>query len=289
MKPCRLAVVQMNSGIDVTENLQHVQQRVADAVAQGAQLVVLPECFSSYGGGDLAGLVDQLRQLNVEQWLSDLSKAHSVWLVAGTIPVASSDPGDDRVCSRCLVFDSQGREVSYYDKIHLFDVSVADSTGNYRESKDYQPGRHAAMFDTPWGRISPLICYDLRFPELFKCLAVQGVEIFCLPSAFTAVTGAAHWETLLRARAIENSAFVVAANQCGTHGQRSTWGHSMIVDPWGRVQMDAGESPGVLVADLESAELDRVRNSIPSLQHHKLSGSWYPLPIWENGRPLTKK
>ncbi len=287
MKSVCVGIVQLNSGASVESNLQQAQRGITEAVEQGAQLVVLPECFASYGDGGLQGLLEQLQRLKIEGWLSELSQSLGVWLIAGTIPVTGGDPDDDRVCSRCLVFDSQGREVSYYDKIHLFDVSVADDTGQYRESRDYQPGKHTALIDTPWGRIAPLICYDLRFPELFKVLALSGAELFFLPSAFTAVTGSAHWKVLLRARAIENGAFVIAANQCGSHGQRKTWGHSMVVNPWGQVVTSAAEVPRVLVVKLDSTELDRARESIPSLQHHKLSGTWYSLPIWLNGQPLT--
>lgn len=287
MKDFCVGIVQLNSGTSVESNLQEARRGVAEAVEQGARLVVLPECFASYGNDDLPRLLERLKQLEIESWLSELSRSLGVWLIAGTIPVMGGDPEDDRVCSRCLVFDSQGREVSYYDKIHLFDVSVADDCGQYRESRDYQPGQHVALIDTPWGRIAPLVCYDLRFPELFKVLALNGAELFFLPSAFTAVTGSAHWDVLLRARAIESGAFVIAANQCGTHGQRKTWGHSMVVNPWGQVVKSANGSPRVLVVELDSAELDRARESIPSLQHHKLSGIWYPLPIWLNGQPLT--
>ncbi|WP_426416076.1 carbon-nitrogen hydrolase family protein [Aestuariirhabdus sp. LZHN29] len=278
MKACRIALVQMNSGVDITENVCRAETAIAEASARGAQLVVLPECFASFGGGELDDVVQSLYDADVVGHLSRLCATYCVWLVAGTLPVTLAEEDDRRAHSRCFVFDSRGQEVSYYDKIHLFDVDVADTTGCYRESVDYQPGGHLTLIETPWGKLAPLICYDLRFPELFKALALQGAEIFCLPSAFTAVTGQAHWEPLLRARAIESGAYVLAANQCGQQGSRTTWGHSMVVDPWGKVCESAGADPQLVIADLEPNTQLQARQSIPSLQHHKLEKGWYPLP-----------
>ncbi|RRJ83712.1 carbon-nitrogen hydrolase family protein [Aestuariirhabdus litorea] len=282
MKACRVALLQMSSGVDLETNMGTVEQALKEAAAQGAELVVLPECVASFGGGKVSRAVEQVRQGAVRQRLGALCATHALWLVAGTLPVVDAASGDPRAFSRCFVFDSRGQEVSYYDKIHLFDVDVADTTGRYRESSDYQPGRHLTLIDTPWGRLAPLVCYDLRFPELFRALALQGAEIFSLPSAFTAVTGQAHWEPLIRARAIENGAYLLAANQCGQQGARATWGHSMVVDPWGKLCGSAGSTPQLLVVDLEPAILQQARQSIPSLQHHQLPPGWYPLPtrLW---------
>ncbi|MCL6415218.1 carbon-nitrogen hydrolase family protein [Aestuariirhabdus sp. Z084] len=282
MQRCRIALAQMNSVADLKENLDNAERLIIEAGHQGADLIVLPECFASFGGGSVAEVAKTIEQAGVIARLSSLSARHGVWLVAGTLPMVEDGNPDIRAFSRCLVFDSQGREVSYYDKVHLFDVDVADTTGRYRESSDYQPGQHLSLIDTPWGKLAPLVCYDLRFPELFKALALNGAEIICLPSAFTAVTGQAHWEPLIRARAIENALYVLAVNQCGQTGSRKTWGHSMVVDPWGEICACAGDDVELVLVDLRPDTLVKARESIPSLNHHKLATGWYPLPVRTN-------
>jgi nitrilase len=205
----------------------------------------------------------------IQEAIAALAARLGLWIVAGTIPLATS--GGARVAAACLVFDATGARVARYDKIHLFDVDLPSRDESYRESSTVTPGSAPCVLDTPAGRLGLAICYDVRFPELFRDLAAQGAQWFVLPSAFTVPTGRAHWETLLRARAIENLAFVVASAQWGTHASgRETWGDSLVVDHWGAVlaRLPAGE--GVVVADLDLAAQSLARSRFPALQHRRL-------------------
>ncbi|MGQ0587313.1 MAG: carbon-nitrogen hydrolase family protein [Gammaproteobacteria bacterium] len=267
----RVAAVQMCSGAEVAANLQAAGALLERARVQGAVVAVLPENFAFMGvhERDKLAVAEPAGRGQIQDFLADAARRHELWIVAGTIPLATKER--DRVAAACLVYEPSGAAVARYDKIHLFDVAVPDG-GSYKESASIAPGAPApVVVPTPAGRIGLSVCYDLRFPELFRQLVAQGAEVLAVPSAFTERTGEAHWEPLLRARAIENQCYVVAPGQHGAHPNgRRTWGHSLIVDPWGRVlaQQPAGE--GVIVAPLPREPLLALRRSFPALTHRRL-------------------
>lgn len=263
----RIAAIQMVSGPDVDANLAVAAELVAEAAAAGAQLVALPEYFSLISADDEAKV--RLREAPGEgpqqRFLADTARRHGLWLVGGTIPLQAD--ALDRVRNATLVFDPQGREVARYDKIHLFSFQRGDE--RYDEAATIEAGGEPRSFDSPAGRTGLSICYDLRFPELFRALG--EVDLIILPAAFTYTTGRAHWEVLLRARAIENQCYLMAPAQGGRHPQgRVTWGHTMIIDPWGEVLACREEGPGVVLADIDPAQLAGVRASLPALRHRRL-------------------
>jgi len=279
----RVAAVQMVSSGDIHDNLEAAGRLIGTAVQRGSELVLLPENFAVLDGGPLRRFAEIEGDSNalLQGFLADQARSHRITLVGGTIPLLSRPrKGDDaepalledgRVRPACLVYDSQGDAIARYDKIHLFDVKVNDRQAEYSESRSFEPGDEVMVVDTPVGRLGLSICYDLRFPELYRRLRDQGAELVTVPSAFTRITGSAHWEVLLRARAIENQCFILAANQGGVHNEsRETYGHSMIIDPWGTVldSLDTGE--GVVVADLELESLARVRSDMPIASHRRL-------------------
>lgn len=270
MSQQRVAAIQMNSGADVTANLREAGRLMAQAAVQGAGLMVLPENFALMARNDeervRAGEVDGSGQ--IQDFLADKAQTLRTWIVGGTLPVVA---GGDKVYARCPVYDAQGRRVAVYDKIHLFDVSVNAAGESYQESARMQPGSRAVVVDTPFGRLGLAVCYDLRFPELFRTLSAQGATLFAVPSAFTRSTGRLHWELLNRARAVENLAFVIAAAQTGRHANgRETWGHSMIVEPWGEILAERAEEPGFISASLDGEAQARLRQRFPALDHRRL-------------------
>ena len=202
--------------------------------------------------------------------LADLARQYDIYLVAGTIPVSA---GDGRVYSRTYLFDNQGQVLGDYDKLHLFDVDVSDGTKEYRESDTFCPGEKISVIDTPFGKLGLAICYDLRFPELFRAMRLAGAEIIALPAAFTKVTGEAHWQTLLQARAIENQCFILGAGQWGQHnqGSRETWGQSMIVDPWGRIKAQKMTGCGWVQSQLDKSEMITIRQQMPIVGHNRFA------------------
>jgi nitrilase len=205
----------------------------------------------------------------IQDFLSQTASKHGVWLVGGTVPIESDD--SNLVRSACMVFDDKGKRVARYDKIHLFDVELIESNENYTESNTIQPGTETVVIDTPVGKLGLAICYDIRFPELFRQLLDKGAEIFAIPSAFTAITGMAHWESLIRARAIENLCFVIAAAQGGYHvSGRETHGNSMIVDPWGTVLDRLPRGSGTVVAQIDEERLERIRKHFPAIHHRRI-------------------
>ncbi|MGS2723620.1 carbon-nitrogen hydrolase family protein [Porticoccus sp. GXU_MW_L64] len=267
----KVAAIQMCSTRDLQHNLQRAEALLAQAAEQGVRLAVLPENFAYYGCKELRQVArDEADNSGpVRQFLSEQAKRHRLWIVGGTLPVVS--PGDERGYAACLVVDSDGNEQGQYNKIHLFDVDVGDAHKHYRESDDYRPGIEPAVLDTPFGKLGLSVCYDLRFAELFRQLADRGAEIVLVPSAFTAVTGEAHWQLLLRARAVENQCFVIGANMGDRHHpKRPTWGGSAIVHPWGNVlaELDGGE--GVICADIDLAEIQKLKQNMPIEQHRRL-------------------
>jgi predicted amidohydrolase len=266
-----VAALQMTSGADVAANLATAARLAAAAGERGARVVVLPEnfAFMGYKDADKLAVAEAEGHGPIQAAIARLAAKLGLWIVAGTIPLAT--PGGARVAAASLVFDAAGRVVARYDKIHLFDVDIPSRDESYRESATVAPGSATQVLDTPAGRLGLAVCYDMRFPELFREMAGRGAQWFVVPSAFTVPTGRAHWETLLRARAIENLAFVVAAAQSGSHANgRETWGDSLIVDHWGVVlaRLPAGE--GVVVADLDLEAQAVARTRFPALQHRRL-------------------
>ncbi|WP_431688260.1 carbon-nitrogen hydrolase family protein [Hahella sp. NBU794] len=276
MSEFTLAIVQLVSTSDIEQNLARVEHWVAEAAGGGAQLVLLPENFALFESKrslDI-GAAEAESEGPIRGFIAGLAKRFGVWIIAGSLPCAQRPDGapiDGRVRSACWVFDDSGATVARYDKIHLFDVDVKDAYGAYRESAIFEPGEKVVVIDTPWIRVGLSICYDLRFPELYRAMAEQGAELVTVPSAFTYVTGEAHWETLLRARAIENQVFIAAANQGGIHSEsRRTYGYSMVIDPWGKVMAGLEEGEGVILSTLNKAELQEVRARMPVLAHRRL-------------------
>ena len=264
----KVAAIQMTAGSDIQVNLNKALDMIRSAADSGAQLIVLPEMFLCMDGKQYEHLASS------DDWLKalkDLCRECAVWLVAGAVPQPSPNSDEQRVRSACLVINEHGEVVARYDKIHLFDVDVADAQGAYRESRRFEPGSDIVVVDSPVGKLGLSICYDIRFPELFRQLREQGAEVILVPAAFTHRTGAAHWEVLLRARAIESQCFVLACNQCGWHDeQRQTWGHSMLIDPWGEIVAQLEEEEALLVAELDRSGLERIRASMPVMNHRRL-------------------
>ena len=256
----RIAAVQCTSVSDPEKNKRALSVLISEAASQGADLVLLPEMCLSMNSDYYQGLAEDSATLD---WLAAQAATHSLWLVAGAVPQPA--PGDDaRVRSASLVFNPEGELVKRYDKIHLFDVDVGDAQGSYRESDTFSAGSDIVNIETPVGNIGLTICFDLRFPEQYQALRDAGADIILVPAAFTHTTGEAHWEILLKARAIETQCYVLAANQCGWHDdKRRTWGHSMIIDPWGESLGMLHESPGVIVADVDLKELEDLRKKMP--------------------------
>lgn len=274
-KTLRAAVAQMCSGPDISANLAQADALLAQAQRAGAQLVVLPENFAVFGRRDLAACAEVPDNPGpILGFLAERSQHYGLWLVAGTLPYATGADGrvaPGRVFPGSGVWSPEGFCVVRYDKCHLFDVDVADAVGRYRESDQFAAGQEPALVGTPWGALGLSICYDLRFPEYYRLLVERGALMLAVPSAFTYSTGEAHWEVLLRARAIENQCFVLAANQGGDHpNNRRTWGHSCILDPWGRQLACRTEpGPGLALAELDFSAQAELRSAMPVLRHRR--------------------
>jgi nitrilase len=267
----RVAAIQMTSSADVAQNLATAARLVAEAAAAGASLAVLPENFAFMGLADTDKLAvaEAPGDGPIQAALARMSASHLIWVVGGTIPLRVD--GEPRPAASCLVYDDAGVLAARYDKMHLFDVDVPGKAESYRESRNTAPGTGPQIVATPAGRIGLAVCYDVRFPELFRMMSAAGVDGFVLPSAFTVPTGRAHWETLLRARAIENLAFVVAAAQWGHHQNgRDTYGDSLVVDHWGNVLARQATGEGVVVADIDAAAQALARQSFPALAHRRV-------------------
>ncbi|HEX5650811.1 MAG TPA: carbon-nitrogen hydrolase family protein [Steroidobacteraceae bacterium] len=267
----KVAAIQMTSGADVARNLESAYALLRGARQQDATVVVLPENFAFMGRGEAAKLevAEEIGAGPIQDFLADTARQYGFWVVAGTVPIRV--PGETRVAAASLVFDGAGRQVARYDKIHLFDVDVPGKLESHRESKAVRPGSQPVVVDTPAGRLGLAVCYDVRFPELFRQLLAEGAEWFSLPSAFTVPTGRAHWELLLRTRAVENLCYLVAAAQSGFHENgRETHGDSMIVEPWGRVVARLPRGTGVITAELDLARQRRLRQDFPAVDHRRL-------------------
>lgn len=267
-----LAAIQLVSGADRDRNLAAAGELLARAADAGARLAVLPENFAFMGEreADKLAIAEYDGHGPIQDFLAETAARHGLWLVGGTIPVCGDN--GDRAYGACLVHDAAGGRVARYDKMHLFDVAIPASGEQYRESAATIPGGgQRVTVDTPLGRLGLSVCYDLRFPELYRALSAEGAEILAAPSAFTAATGRAHWEVLARARAIENLCYVIAPGQGGRHvSGRETHGDSMVVDPWGRILDRVASGPGMAVAEFDRASLTHTRQHFPSLDHRRV-------------------
>jgi len=263
----KVAAVQMVSTPRVEDNLASARRLVAQAAHEGASLVALPEYWPIMGMSDTdkVGHAEPEGAGPIQDCMAALAREHGIWLVGGTLPLVSPDAG--KVLNTTLVYDPQGRQVGHYDKIHLFGFNKGNES--YDEARTIVPGQAVGSFEAPFGRVGLSVCYDLRFPELFR--AMGECALIIVPAAFTHTTGLAHWEVLLRARAIENQCYVLASAQGGLHENgRRTFGHSMLVDPWGEVKAVLPEGEGVVTGALDDAFLASVRESLPALKHRKL-------------------
>jgi nitrilase len=274
----KVAAIQMTSGADVTANLEQASAHLEEAGRLGAQLGVLPENFAFMGlaDADKRAVAEAEGSGPIQDFLSRIASRLRMWIVGGTLPLRTG--ADGRVAAASLVFGPDGARAARYDKIHLFDVDIPARKESYRESAHVAPGSRPQVLDTMVGRLGLSVCYDVRFPELFRALSAAGAQLLAVPSAFTAPTGRAHWETLLRARAIENLCYVIAPAQSGFHANgRETYGDSMIVDYWGRILRRLPRGQGCIVADVDLAAQAEVRQNFPALQHRILpDAAWVP-------------
>jgi deaminated glutathione amidase len=264
----RVACLQMQTGNDLAANLDTVRTMARAAALDGARFVLTPEYSLMMDG---SGRIMRERALEPDgtpalPGLQALAKELSVWLLVGSLTLKT---GAERIANRSYLIAADGSVVASYDKIHMFDVTLPDGKV-IRESSAYCPGDRATVADTPWGKIGLTVCYDLRFPQLYRALAKAGARYLTIPSSFQRATGKVHWHTLIKARAIENACFVFAPAMCGEHpGNRTTYGHSLIVDPWGDVLADGGDQPGIVYADVDPARVDYVRTMLPCLEHDR--------------------
>ena len=263
----KVAAVQMISSPSVMENIATARRLVTQAAEQGARLVLLPEYWAIMGlnDSDKVAVAEPLGAGPIQDFMSSLARELEIWLIGGTLPLASDDPA--KVVNTTLVYNNQGEHVGRYDKIHLF--GFTKGTESYNESKTIVPGQQVGVVEAPFGKVGMSVCYDLRFPELYR--AMGPVSLIVVPAAFTYTTGQAHWEILLRARAIENQCYVLAAAQGGTHPNgRRTWGHSMLVDPWGAVKDVLAEGEGFVQGEIDPLFIEGVRDSLPALKHRTM-------------------
>jgi predicted amidohydrolase len=270
--PTRVAALQMVSTPDPRLNLDEAGRLIARAAEQGASLVLLPEYFCLMGRHetDKLAIREQPGAGPIQEFLAEAARRHGVWLIAGTLPLALPPAlsSHEKVFNTTLVFGPDGKQVARYDKIHLFNFQKGDES--FDEARTIQPGSDVKSFETPFGRVGLSVCYDLRFPELYRRLG--DCTLIVVPSAFTYTTGAAHWELLLRARAVENQCYVLAAAQGGKHENgRRTWGHSMLIDPWGEIVAVQAEGPGVVTGVVEPQRLAEVRQNLPAYRHRVLA------------------
>lgn len=266
----RVAAIQMTSSQEVDHNLKRAESLIQSAVMEGATLIVLPEMFSLIGVEEAKmDIGEPLGHGKIQDFLANQAAKHRIWLVGGTIPILH--PDQPKLLASSLVYNPAGKRVSCYNKVHLFDAVISKGEEVYQESKITTAGNAIVVVDTPFIRLGIAVCYDLRFPELFRMLFKQGVEMFVIPAAFTATTGRAHWEVLLRARAIENFAYVVGACQSGVHSNgRVTYGHSMIVSPWGEILAHLPEGEGFIVGEVDRDKLLHIRMDMPVLSHCRI-------------------
>lgn len=263
----------MNSGAEVAGNLELAGRLLGDAARDGCRVAALPENFALMPkkATDKAMHAENPGVGPIQDFLSAAARQHGLWIVGGSIPLVSPELAASRVYGACPVYDPDGNARAIYRKIHLFDVDLADQRESYRESHSMYPGDEVVCVESPCGRLGLTICYDLRFPELYRCLVDDGAAVFTVPAAFTETTGKAHWHVLLRARAIENLAYVIAPGQYGRHPDaRSTYGHSLICDPWGRILAEQPEGNCAVIAEIDAALPARLRSEFPALANRRL-------------------
>jgi len=268
----KISAIQMSSGPNIQANLDEAAKLIEQASSQGAELLVLPENFSQMATSDKERVsnAEVAGKGLVQNFLSMQASKNKCWIVGGTIPIQSEEAG--KAYSSSLVFNDKGEQVARYDKIHMFDVLIEENNETYNESATTTAGEEIVVIDTPFGRLGLSVCYDLRFPELYRTMIDEGMEICALPAAFTAFTGQSHWEPLIRARAIENQCYMVAAAQGGYHvNNRQTFGHSMIVNPWGNILGSVGTGPGVVITEMERKVLESTRKNFQVLSHRRLN------------------
>lgn len=274
MTTFKLACIQANTGNDLTANLATVTNMIREAAANGAQWVLTPE-YTLMMDGSGRVMRDNALPADGGESLAELralAKELNVWLLIGSLTLRTGDESDTRIVNRSFLINAQGEIIATYDKIHMFDVTLPDGKV-IRESSAYRPGDKAVATETPFGKLGMTICYDLRFPALFRTLAQAGAQIITVPSSFQRQTGKAHWHVLLQARAIENGCYIVAPAMCGDHaGNRQTFGHSLVVNPWGEVVADGGDGPGITYAEIDVERVGKVRGMIPSLTHDREYG-----------------
>ncbi|MBY4867939.1 carbon-nitrogen hydrolase family protein [Burkholderia sp. Bp9017] len=266
--PLRVAALQMVSTPDVASNLAEARRLIAEAAGEGAQLVLLPEyfCFMGHRDTDKLALAEAYRDGPIQRFLAEAAQQHGIWVIGGTLPLKAPEP--DRVLNTTLVFDPSGHEAARYDKIHLFNFEKGDES--FDEARTIRAGNTVVAFDAPFGRVGLSVCYDLRFPELYRRMG--DCALIVVPSAFTYTTGRAHWEMLLRARAVENQCYVLAAAQGGKHENgRRTWGHSMLIDPWGEIVAVRDEGASVVTGVIDPQRIADVRQSLPAWRHRVLA------------------
>ncbi|AOJ37054.1 MULTISPECIES: carbon-nitrogen hydrolase family protein [Burkholderia] len=266
--PFQVAALQMVSTPDVARNLAEARRLIAEAAGEGAQLVLLPEyfCFMGHRDTDKLALAEPYQDGPVQRFLADAARRHGIWVIGGTLPLKAPEP--DRVLNTTLVFDPSGNEAARYDKIHLFNFEKGDES--FDEARTIRAGDTVVAFDAPFGRVGLSVCYDLRFPELYRRMG--DCALIVVPSAFTYTTGRAHWETLLRARAVENQCYVLAAAQGGKHENgRRTWGHSMLIDPWGEIVAVRDVGASVVLGAIDPQRIADVRQSLPAWRHRVLT------------------
>ncbi|MBW3593747.1 MAG: carbon-nitrogen hydrolase family protein [Actinobacteria bacterium] len=273
----RVACVQLNAGASKADNLEKAERLVAEAASTGADVVVLPEKWNAFGTADtLRANAEPLEGGESVEAMAEWARRHGLTLVGGSI--TERREGREKLSNTCLVFDPSGDVVATYRKIHMFDVDVGGHA--YRESEAEEPGEETLVCDVEGWRVGLTVCYDLRFPELYRILALDGAELITVPAAFTLFTGKDHWDLLLRARAFENQCYVVAANMWGTHeGGKASYGRSSIVDPWGVVLAQAGDEDTVIAAEVDRAHMERIRAALPSLANRRPAAYRWPAPV----------
>jgi deaminated glutathione amidase len=268
----RLAVIQMASGSILQGNMLEAEKLIKNAVNDGAEIIVLPENFGMITAheAEILQFGETFGDGPLQEFLSQQSAKHGIYLIGGTVPLKSEH--SNKIRNTLLVYDPQGECISRYDKIHLFDVLLPSGEEQYHESSMFEPGEKVVVLQIGDMKLGLSICYDLRFPELFRALVDKGAEVIVLPAAFTAVTGKAHWHTLLKARAIENLCYLAASAQGGYHvNGRETYGHSLIVDPWGKVIDEIDSGSGYAIADINLSQQQQIRERFPVLTHRKIS------------------
>ena len=271
----RVGVIQMTSGPSVADNVTFIEKQIARLVKHGAQWIVTPENALLFSHrNDYHAYAETLGHGPIQVRLCEIVRHHKVWLLIGSMPIRRPTG----VTSTAVLLDPLGQCHAYYDKLHMFDVDVDDAQQRYRESETFVPGNQVVVTDTPFGRLGLSICYDLRFPALYSELRKQGAQVIVVPAAFTAVTGQAHWEVLLRARAIETQCWIVAAAQGGLHPNgRETWGHSMVISPWGEVISSLDKQAGCLIVEMDEEKSQQIRSTMPIIEHVRFCNQFKPI------------